>query len=100
VPEPTSLGRLELSLEEEGGSRYMYMRMRNLNKVGWVKDTIPFSDVRESPWSDYRDKNGQLDLDQVKLISISIGGGPGGELGTYVFYLDELNLFKYQNAPE
>jgi hypothetical protein len=100
VPEPTSLGRLELSLEEEGGSRYMYMRMRNLNKVGWVKDVIPFSDVRESPWSDYRDKNGQLDLDQVKLISISIGGGPGGELGTHVFYLDELNLFRYETAPE
>lgn len=100
VPEPIPLGRLELSLEEEGNARYNYMRSRNLNKVGWVKDTIPFSGFRKDPWGGFPDDNNQLDIDQVKFISINIGGGPGSELGTYVFYLDELNLFRYENATE
>jgi KaiC/GvpD/RAD55 family RecA-like ATPase len=100
VDEPIPLGRLEMAFEEKGGARYTYMRMRNLNKVGWVKDVVPFSDVRESPWSDYRDENGQFDIDEVKVLNIEVGGGPGGGLGTYVFYLDELNLFKYQNTTE
>jgi KaiC/GvpD/RAD55 family RecA-like ATPase len=100
VPEPVPLGRLGLSLEEKGGARYSYLRMRNLKKVGWIKDTIPFSAIRLDPWGNTQDENGQLDLDQVKLISINIGGGPGAKPGTYVFYLDELNLFRYQNASE
>jgi hypothetical protein len=91
---------LELSLEEEIGGQYIYMRMRNLNKVGWIKDTVPFSDLRKSPWDYREDKNRQLDIDQVRFISINAGGGPDREPGTYVFYLDELNLFKYQNASE
>ncbi len=100
VPEPIPLGRLELSLEEKGNARYTYMRMRNLNRAGWIKDIIPFSDIRLSPWGEYRDENDQLDIDQVKFISINVGGGPSSRTGTYVFYLDELNLFKYQNVSE
>ncbi len=100
VDEPVPLGRLQFSLEEEGGARYSYMRMRNLKKVGWIKDTIPFSDIRLSPWSSFEDENSQLDIDHIKMLSIDFGGGPGTSLGTYVFYLDELNLFKYQNASE
>ena len=95
VPEPVPMGRLGLSLEEEGNARYTYMRMRNLNKAGWIKDTIPFSNIRRDPWASFEDENNRLDLDQVRFISINIGGGPSSELGTYVFYLDELNLFKY-----
>jgi hypothetical protein len=99
VPEPLPLGRLEFVLEEEGDARYMYTRMRSLNKAGWIKDTIPFSGIRPSPWG-RRDENGQLDLDRVKSISINFGGGRNGVLGTHVFYLDELNLFRYQNESE
>ncbi|MEE8168345.1 MAG: RAD55 family ATPase [Candidatus Hydrothermarchaeales archaeon] len=100
VPEPLSLGRLALSLEEKDRSRYMYFRMRSFKKEGWVKDRVPFSGFRLDPWGDNFDENSQLDLDQVEMFSISVGGGPEIPLGTYVFYLDELNLFKYQNISE
>ncbi|MEE8402538.1 MAG: RAD55 family ATPase [Candidatus Hydrothermarchaeaceae archaeon] len=100
VPEPIPLGRLSLSLEEEGGARYTYMRMRNLKRGGWIKDTIPFADIRKDPWGNVEDENGRLDIDQVKFLSINVGGGPGSDLGIYVFYLDELNLFRYQNVSE
>jgi len=98
VPEPLPLGRLALNLEEEGGSRYDYQRMRRFKQAGWVKDIILFSDLRPDQWGNI-DENGQLDLDQVQSLTLS----PGGHevpLGTYVFYLDELNLFKYQETSE
>lgn len=98
--EPLPLGRLMLVLQEEDGSRYVNFRMRSLKKTGWIQDVVPFSSLRSDPWGDGRfDENGQLDLDQVQMISISTGGGgPEIEIGTYVYYLDELNLFRYQNT--
>jgi len=103
VPERVPLGKLGMFVEEEDYSAYTYFdRMRSLKKTGWVKDTVPFSDLRLSTWEEpYNfDENGQLDLDQLDKLGINFGGGTGAIPGTYVIYLDELNLFKYQNVSE
>ncbi len=102
VSERIPLGRLGLVVEEKDRSQYIYFRMRSLKKTGWVKDTVPFSDLRLSPWEEPHsfDENGQLDLDQLDRLTITFGGVPGAIPGTYVLYLDELNLFKYQEASE
>lgn len=99
--EPLPLGRLMLVVMEEDGSRYVNFRMRSLKKTGWIQDVVPFSSLRSDPWGSGRfDENGKLDLDEVEMISMSTGGGPDSTPGTYVYYLDELNLFNYQNTTE
>ncbi len=100
VPEPLPLGRLMVNIGEEDNSRYMNMRLRSTKRTGWIKDIVPFSDFRLEPWGDNFDENGQLDPDQVIMLSISAGGGPEPPPGRYVYYVDELNLFKYKDISE
>ncbi len=101
VPEPVPVGRLGMVLKEKDGSDYWYINMRSLKKEGWIKDAIPFSTLGLRPGGDNYDENGQLDLDQVTMLGISVGSvGPTSFSGTYEIYLDELNLFKYQNSLE
>jgi KaiC/GvpD/RAD55 family RecA-like ATPase len=103
VPEPVPLGKIGLFIEEGDYSTYVYFdRMRSLKKTGWFKDTVHFSDLRLSSWEEPNnfDENGQLDLDQLDKLGINFGGGPGAKTGTYVIYLDELNLFKYNSTSE
>ncbi len=101
VPEPVPVGRLGIILKEKDESDYLYLNMRSLKKEGWVKDTIPLSAFRLRPGEDNYDENDQLDIDQVEVLFIVLGGfGPTSFTGTYDVYLDELNLFKYQSTSK
>jgi KaiC/GvpD/RAD55 family RecA-like ATPase len=102
APEPFPVGRLGMLIKEKDGSDYWYLRMRSLKQEGWVKDIVPFDDFRlrpPGPEGENYDENNRLDLDQAEILIISVSSfGPTDFKGRFTIFIDELNLFRYQNV--